>query len=138
MLLQTWQPPHPRETQLLVDVEEEDGQRHDKDAHRRQEADGLRGDWQEEGEGEGTYNDTLIRPHKQTVWIHARTHTHTHTVRMIHVIHTDRTSDTLVLVLTWEIAQEQSQCKSEPAAQFVNQQHVMSRFSLNLFFYCFS
>lgn len=75
-LLQAWQPAHPREAQLLVDVEEEDGQRHDEDAHRGQEADGLRRDWQEEGEGEGTHNDTLIRPHKQTVWIHARTQAH--------------------------------------------------------------
>lgn len=75
-LLQAWQAAHPREAQLLVDVEEEDGQRHDEDAHRGQEADGLRRDWQEEGEGEGTHNDTLIRPHKQTVWIHARTQAH--------------------------------------------------------------
>lgn len=45
--------------------------------------------------------------------------THTSTqVRMIHVIHTDTTGDTLVFVLTWEIAQEQSQsqvCTSREA-----------------------
>lgn len=87
MLLQAGQPADTGEAQLLVDEEEEDGQRHDEDAHGGQEADGLRGDWQQEGEGERTHNDTLIRQHKQTAWIY----THTHTVRMVHVSHTDRT-----------------------------------------------
>ncbi len=87
MLLQTRKPADSRETQLLVDEEEEDGQRHDEDAHRRQEADGLWGDWEEEGEGEGTHNDTLIRPHKQTVWIHTHTHTHTHAHTHTHSTH---------------------------------------------------
>lgn len=91
MQLQAGEPADTREAQLLVDEEEEEGQRHDEDTHRGQEADGLWGDWQEQGEGEGTHNDTLIRPHKQTAWIHAHTRARTHTtVRMVHVIHTDR------------------------------------------------
>lgn len=76
MLLQAGQPADTGEAQLLVDEEEEDSQRHDEDAHGGQEADGLGGDWQQEGEGEGTHNDTLIRQHKQTAWIHTQTHTH--------------------------------------------------------------
>lgn len=74
LVLQAGKPADPGETQLLVDEEQEDGEQHDDEAHARQEADGLWRDWEEEGEGEGTHNDTLIRPHKQTVC----THTHTH------------------------------------------------------------
>lgn len=92
MLLQAGQSTNAWETELLVDEEEEDGQRHDEDAHCRQEADGLWGDWQEEGEGEGTHNDTLIRPHKQTAW----KHTHTHTQYAWYMWYTDTTGDTLV------------------------------------------
>lgn len=87
-MLQTGQPADARETQLLVDEEQEDSQSHDDNAHRRQEANGLWGDCQEEGEGKRTHNDTLIRPHEQTVW--------THTVRMAHMVHKDRMGHTLV------------------------------------------
>lgn len=79
-LLQTGQTADPREAELLVDEEEEDGEQQDDQAHRGQEADGLGGDW-EEGEGEGTHNDTLIRPHEQTIC--TRTHTHTRRAHMV-------------------------------------------------------
>lgn len=45
VLLQAGQASHTREAQLPVDEEEEHSQQYHKDPHRRQEADGLGGDW---------------------------------------------------------------------------------------------